>query len=145
MIHLTGERTLGDQAETTKHTPGPWEWITRPGSIMLIAPYRGQLTVMDFVRMGMSSAQPRFSDRGGEKIGGLMHKTADTNLNAHPDARLIAAAPDLLEALRPFALMAEGLKAGWKFRHGQGEVREITSEDLQRAAEVVAKAESPHD
>lgn len=57
-----------------------------------------QLIVMDFARWGMQSAQPRFiqiSPSGME----LMIDAEDIDLDADPNARLIAAAPELLEAL----------------------------------------------
>lgn len=87
---------------TTKvgHTPGPWVWRQTPHGIGLYAPHSGQLVVMDFVRRGMNGAQPRFSDRKGDRRGGLMHKAETLDLAAHPDARLIAAAPALLAACR---------------------------------------------
>jgi hypothetical protein len=49
----------------------------------------------------MADGQPLFSDRGDAPLGGIMID-ADSidNLNMHQDARLIAAAPDLLEALK---------------------------------------------
>jgi hypothetical protein len=82
------------------HTPGPWMWDVRPKSktFRLITPHSGQLIVMDFVRWGMQSAQPRFSDRNGERRGGIMEDGSTLDLSKNPDARLIAAAPDLLEA-----------------------------------------------
>jgi len=55
---------------------------------------------MDFVRWGMNDAQPRFSDRGDQPLGGIMHPAYELDLNQHPDARLIAAAPEMLEALK---------------------------------------------
>jgi hypothetical protein len=89
------------------HTPGPWEWFdgTPRGvnNIHLATPNRGHLVVMDFVRLGTQSAQPRFATWKGherERMGGIMVKAVDLGdfANNHPDARLIAAAPELLTA-----------------------------------------------
>ena len=97
-----------------KGTPGPWRWEVnlRHKDIQLCGGVpRYDLTVMDFVRYGMDGAQPRFNI--AEKPGmNLMHKSntltevvegrehhADWfQTIKHPDAQLIAAAPDLLDA-----------------------------------------------
>lgn len=87
-----------------RHTRAPWIWH-RNGSknLALCTPNRGLLYVMDFVRQGMAGAQPRFAVWDGEqreRHGGLMYKSSEIDLDAHPDARLIEAAPLLLEALK---------------------------------------------
>ena len=90
----------------TSHTPGPWAWRGSPthGGIYLASLTRGLPTAMDFVRLGMRNAQPRFPN-------GMFMEKAQTmgvpevpyrdNIVAinHPNAHLIAAAPDLLDAL----------------------------------------------
>lgn len=90
---------------STKHTPGPWQWFERmPGRPYLATPDRGQLYVMGFERKGMQGAGPVFAhwpgiegDAPRERKGGLMEPgllLRDGSI--HPDARLIAAAPELL-------------------------------------------------
>ncbi|WP_130617958.1 hypothetical protein [Dyella amyloliquefaciens] len=85
-----------------KHTAGPWEWRTNAGRVYLRTVNRGGLYIMDFVRKGMQGAQPRFAVWKGEereKLGGVMHGADEIDIRLHPDARLIAAAPDLLASL----------------------------------------------
>lgn len=86
------------------HTPLPWIWKQSGNCTMLCTPDRGQLVIMDFVRCGMNGAEPRFAvwegkDRG--RLGGILKPAKSfKNLYDHPDARLIAMAPALYEALK---------------------------------------------
>lgn len=103
------------------HTPGPWRWEfnQKHKSVALVGGKpQFDLTVMDFERWGMHGAVPRMRDTA---IGGMniMHKVCDRadwiaplpGREHHadwcagltqPDLRLIAAAPDLLAALKTF-------------------------------------------
>lgn len=89
----------------TKHTPGPWYWHDDGSNrYSLRTPDRGQLIVMDFARKGMNGAAPRFAvmddDQPRGRRGGILTAVDPAT---HPDGLLIAAAPDLFDALRKIA------------------------------------------
>jgi hypothetical protein len=112
-------------AMNSQHTPGPWGWFGNKHGFYLATERGGRIYVMDFVRMGMNRAQPRFQVRVDGKHGVMTEaselctfEVADnvvgmkaaaqpgsgvyrTDINGfdHPDARVIAAAAQLLEAL----------------------------------------------
>lgn len=88
-------------SDATKHTPGPWQWVFRDRVTSLVHPHKGWLTVMDFVRLGMQGGTCRFAVWKGderENMGGIMKPAHELDVAAHPDARLIAAAPTLYES-----------------------------------------------
>lgn len=104
---------------STKHTPGPWRWEynAEHKSVNLVGGKpQYDLTVMDFARWGMGGAVPRFRDTSVDGMN-LMDRLCDKQdwtatapgrehhknwfrLVTHPDARLMAAAPDLLVSLQ---------------------------------------------
>jgi len=103
----------------SKHTPGPWRWEFngKHRSLHLVGGRpRYDLTVMDFARWGMCGATMRLRDTAhdGMQILYRVHERPDWiapeagrehhkdwhQLLTHPDAMLIAAAPDLLALLK---------------------------------------------
>lgn len=137
-----------------KHTPGPWAWFgnAKFGGFYLATTHSGRRYVMDFVRMGMQGAQPRFQIDGlmedardlcsfevsnaiGIKEGESDGRTYRYDIDGinHPDARLIAAAPELLEALQAIIQRENDFN-----RWGQGTL--IGDSVADNARRAIAKA-----
>ena len=103
---------------TTKYTQGPWRWeFNRKHKTLHLVGGRPQydLTIMDFDRWGMRGAVATLRDPAEDGMN-IMHRLCDRPDwiapfpgrahhatwcadVTHPDMRLMAAAPDLLEAL----------------------------------------------
>jgi len=81
---IKGERKM----EKTKHTPGPWG---------IMSHHRDAHGKFDYIRIGHDSR----GQYGPDFIQvDALHWTAEGQEQANANARLIAAAPDLLEALK---------------------------------------------
>ena len=120
----------------TTHTPGPWRWEVNRAhkSVKLCGgpPERGfgryDLTVMEFRRYGMTAAAPVFwhwdydklvgrpqrADELAVAVEGREHHASWFADISHPDARLIAAAPDMLQLIKDIeeSLTADGTYRG---------------------------------
>ena len=142
-----------------KHTPGPWKWFgnASSNSVYLATTHSGRRFVMDFTRWGMRGAQPRFQpERGGmidakdllqfevgdQSIVGVEAAKKDTSVYRmdvrginSADARLIAAAPDMLAALQKTLNYLENT---------EGELgMTLDSADAARAAIAAATGATP--
>lgn len=86
-----------------QHTPGPWHWfVNNKAKTCYLATWdRGRIFVMQMVRWGMQGAIARFQvPTGGGGIMTDVHQLGNPDHNGqirlrHPDAALIASAPDL--------------------------------------------------
>lgn len=126
------------------HTPGPWRWeINIKGHRLQLCGGipRFDKTVLDFGRWGMGSATARFRTEinlmspakdFAEVVQGREHHAEWFQTINHPDARLIAAAPDLLESCK-------NLIRNYENMFGPVKPGDVLSVDQARAA--IAKAE----
>lgn len=110
----------------SKATPGPWKWYVNEHckSIRLVTNHSGQYYVMGFERWGMQGAQPIFQvyerydgdvrDRGSKGMRKAIELSKwnqayrhDDGWIEHPDAELIAHAPEDIRALLAYVTELE--------------------------------------
>ena len=144
-----------------KHTPGPWGWFGNAGSnsIYLATNHSGRRYVMDFTRWGFNRAQPRFQpsnlgmvaakdllqfEVGDRSVVGVESAKQDTSVYRYDvrgiacaDAHLIAAAPELFEALAE--LIYEATHLSPREDDGSHKCR-ITAPVLAKARAALSKA-----
>jgi hypothetical protein len=146
------------------HTRGPWRWelSEKNKEIRLCGAAGYDLTVLDFVRWGMSAAAPRLrtadgmalnimrrADEFAAVVPGREHHAEWFKAVDHPDARLIAAAPDLLAALEALrdAFPSEARCEFYGQSNGYGQKHHCQActeqEAYEGATAAIAKATTP--
>ena len=95
---------------TNQHTPGPWRWVPEPDTA---SPWR------DYGDLYSASSEVVLSVWDDGFDGGV-------RVNSHADARLIEAAPELLEALEELVEACTGHldrdHASWRSNEDEKEV-----------------------
>lgn len=106
-------------------TPGPWEWALDR---------QGQHTSLRQSGSGDSVVHPQVD------ISNYGMSVNEWNDVSDADARLIAAAPELLEALRPFAALAEAFRPDDARRGLAFTTPNLSPSDFIAARAALAKA-----
>lgn len=132
-------------SETRIQTPAPWRWQSFNGgkTMFLGTPDRGRLVVMDFVRQGMRNAAPRFAIRWREDIGGILEPATLDEIESFPDARLIAAAPDLLAACEAMLSAMKNHRVQTTIANAGVPVLLIFGPIMDQVTRAIAKATPP--
>ena len=135
-----------------RHTPGPWRFEVneKAKTVNLCGGrVRHDLTVIDFVRWGMSQCQPRFRDDVDDlnimkkateftvPIEGREHHATWCKAINHPDALLIESAPDLLDSVETlFELLCESINHGMPINERVANARNSAAGLLKRNGRV---------
>jgi hypothetical protein len=143
----------------TKFTPGPWRWEfnRQHKSVYLVGGVPTfDKTVMQFHRWGMYGAVPAFNDKITGNVWNIMERLCDkpewlspfegrehhikwcSNV-VHPDACLIAAAPDMYAELEA-AMNVFRFYQGHHAAKGHSEKEQTNKQYADRIAKVLEKA-----
>lgn len=135
----------------TGHTPGQWRWEInlKHKTVNLCGGERPKfdLTIMGFRRWGMAGAAPAFinprkimqrADEFTAIVPGREHHADWFQAIDHPDANLIAAAPDLLAALDE--LIPHNIGLGDHLPSGTVIPVDMTMGEIRRARAAIARA-----
>jgi hypothetical protein len=150
---MTTNTGLG-AAMSGQHTPGPWRWelnAVHKRLHLVGGRPRYDLTIIDFERWGMDRATMRLRDtkQDGMNLMSRVHERQDWiapepgrehhkswhQLLTHPDARLIAAAPELLESLRSARGLLSSVEAC-----SRNNFENLAAEEVERIDALIAKA-----
>jgi len=108
--------------EKIKHTPGPWAWIEAGADDYSGGIYHKELVQKEFI---------------GEGEDSILYHGADWPMS-DADAKLIAAAPDLLEALRGLFENCCMIHKHW----GENDNSKAAAMAIESAEEAIKKATS---
>lgn len=119
-ISSQGTSDVLNLSEFDGHTTGPWRWFGHKTvyDLYLATVDRGRLFVMQFRRWGTQGAQPVFQVHDEKAYGRMTPASALLDFQEHngvilginhPDARLIAAAPQLLDACKRMRRVIKGV------------------------------------
>lgn len=98
-------------------TGDEWDWFDMGNGPILATRRHGRLIVMDFVRKGMQSAQPRFATRE-RYTGGIMYDADNIDIDAHPDCQFIAhARQDLPDCIAEIERLTKELEKCERTNH----------------------------
>ncbi len=114
----------------TKHTPGPWEYVPSTN-------FHGPYVTSEFGSTICDCYLMSHPNEPSEANGGRSKPILHLHEMANPNARLIAAAPELLEALklaREYVIKVDGTMATIPPH------RRLTRPDLDKIEAAIAKA-----
>jgi hypothetical protein len=132
---LAAEQTLAPATASAAHTPGPWEYIASNENHgpYVVAPWGSDIADC----YTMSNLSDRAVCNGGtSKPIPFQHEAADAN------ARLIAAAPDMLAALKDMNLPIDAARQAYEFApnsYTAAALAEVLNAHY-RAQDAIAKA-----